>query len=858
MKKAFLTVAIIIALSFISSVSWAAPGDSADDPIFISSAEDLANMRTGLYRYYKLANNIDLTSYLSTRTRGWQPIGRSATSNFRFDGELDGGGYTISGLWMSRGEYTGLFGFAGRVTIKNLTVVVAPAGIIGDLYVGALVGNAGMSATIENVSVRAESVGISGRSFIGGLMGHQAGGSITRSHFTGNITGTSHNVGGLVGQQGVAGTVTIEGCSCAANIIGGDLYIGGLVGYQHGDGTSIIMDSHVTGSIVADADYVGGLVGRQAFTGSSVTIARCYVTSSVRGDNYVGGLVGNQSMVIGSETATIDSYVTGDVTANGDYAGGLMGYLRIYSSSEGRVTNSYTTGNVRGNDYVGGLVGRLQNYDGSSSARSISRIANSRATGNVSGGSYTGGLVGFQETFGSNAGISNTIDSCYATGDVTGNEVGGLVGVQYSRSAPVACIIRNSYAAGNVSGRYAGGLVGQQDTGSSSNIIESSYSTGRVTGSEYTGGLVGYQYSFAYVTGAIRSSDSRIASSYAKGNVSGGSSTGGLVGRQETFNINAGTGASIENSYATGDVNGDETGGLVGIQYSRSTIIGSTITNSYAVGNVSGRNTGGLAGQQDTGSSVNKIENSYSAGRVTGVLSSGAFVGQQSGASNDIKGGYRWDMVTVNGATPPDNDPNGIQGGRVSSSDLMTKATYTGASWLFNDSAPVGPWHWDNRGFPKLNIGTENFPFPWDTFDPLIPTITINTQPQATTTVTAGSITGGLSVSASVTPSGTLAYQWYSNTISSNAGGLPITGATGASFSIPTNLAVGTYYYYCVVSATGATSVASNAARVTVEESGGCNAGYGLLTLALLVVGATLAVALNSDGVQNRSRTCRG
>jgi hypothetical protein len=117
-----------------------------------------------------------------------------------------------------------------------------------------------------------------------------------------------------------------------------------------------------------------------------------------------------------------------------------------------------------------------------------------------------------------------------------------------------------------------------------------------------------------------------------------------------------------------------------------------------------------------------------------------------------------------------------------------------------------------------------------------IPIITINTQP-ANTTVTQGSITGRLSVSANVTGGGTLTYQWYSNTTSSNTGGALVSGATGANFSIPAGLTAGTYYYYCVVGSVGAVSVSSNAARVTVTEESGCNAaGSAYLVYALFAV----------------------
>ena len=95
--------------------------------------------------------------------------------------------------------------------------------------------------------------------------------------------------------------------------------------------------------------------------------------------------------------------------------------------------------------------------------------------------------------------------------------------------------------------------------------------------------------------------------------------------------------------------------------------------------------------------------------------------------------------------------------------------------------------------------------------------ITINTQPAAMTTVAQGSISGSLSVTATFIPDTTLSYQWYSNTSNSNTGGTAISGATSASYTIPTDLTEGTtYYYFCEVSAVGATSVRSNVALVSV------------------------------------------
>ena len=64
---------------------------------------------------------------------------------------------------------------------------------------------------------------------------------------------------------------------------------------------------------------------------------------------------------------------------------------------------------------------------------------------------------------------------------------------------------------------------------------------------------------------------------------------------------------------------------------------------------------------------------------------------------------------------------------------------------------------------------------------------------------------------------GTISYQWYINSFYSNTGGTVLTGATEASFSISATLAVGTYYYFCELNATGgASSVRTNVATVIV------------------------------------------
>ena len=194
-----------------------------------------------------------------------------------------------------------------------------------------------------------------------------------------------------------------------------------------------------------------------------------------------------------------------DIKGN-NYVGGLVG-----RNNSGSIKNGYASGSIAGKWHVGGLVG--QNNSGS--------ITNSYTAGSVDGEWWVGGLVGENE---------GSITNSYTVGSVDGNDyVGGLVG-QNSGS------ITNSYTAGSVSGyRYVGGLVGWNRY---EYVITNSYATGPVSGYRYVGGLVG-------------KSRGRIANSYATGFVEGDEDVGGLVGQ--------GNSGSVANSYWDTDTSGRTT-----------------------------------------------------------------------------------------------------------------------------------------------------------------------------------------------------------------------------------------------------------------------------------------------------------
>jgi hypothetical protein len=230
-----------------------------------------------------------------------------------------------------------------------------------------------------------------------------------------------------------------------------------------------------------------------------------------------------------SSSATLKNIVlVGPKVKGNDYVGGLVG------KDAGEIRDVIVTGGlIEATDAVGGLVGW----------KAGGQLRNARFSGDVSsvnsGYAGTGGLVGL------NGGV---ITGSSATGSVTaaGSFVGGLVGDQFGE-------ITNSWATGDVQGaNQVGGLAG----GSGGSPITASYATGKVTGTNEVGGLVGELFS-----------DGTVTDSFATGEVTGTDRVGGLVGFSQ---------GAVTNTISIGRVIGSTNrGGFVGAQS------GGTITDSF-------------------------------------------------------------------------------------------------------------------------------------------------------------------------------------------------------------------------------------------------------------------------------------
>lgn len=399
-------------------------------PYLIANAIQLDEMRNYVGsensdKHFSISNDIDLTALIATKypNEGWEPIGNDENA---FYGSLEGNGFKITNLWISRPEsnYVGLFSNTTDAVFNNLNIQLAANGIVGQDYVGILAGSAN-GGTINNVKVTGI---VTAYNYVGGLIGESSS-PVSNCQSSGEINTEGDNIGGLIGKT----SAEVSGSSSSSNVKNmGTAFVGNFMGGLIGVNQASVSNSNASGSVTGTST-IGGLVGD-----SYAPVSNSFATGNISGRMWVGGLVGASDSVS-------NSYATGTVYSDQKVGGGLVG------QSYGTITSSHASGNVSGSQSIGGLVGILG-----------ATVTFSYATGNVTQiiaeTTPEGGFVDIGGLAGSS--FSNSfIENCFASGDVavTDNNamyVGGLVGLSNG--------ISNSYAYGSVSGGYSlvGGLAG--------------------------------------------------------------------------------------------------------------------------------------------------------------------------------------------------------------------------------------------------------------------------------------------------------------------------------------------------------------------------------------------------------------
>ena len=290
------------------------------DPYQISTAADL----TQVYRkgYYKLMNDIDLTSYINQyySTEGWESIGRDGSETVYFDGN----NHKVTGLWCnSTRDNTGLFSCFANGYIKNLTVETASGKQVkGGANTGILIGKL-INGTIENCKV---SGSVADGTPVGGIVGLLDGGQILLSQ----------------------ANVTIK-------TTGDDTYVGGLVG----EITSGEIDQCVTlGSVTATGtnSQAGGLVGKNA-----ATVTNCYSNASVTSAYCAAGLIAYNYGLVEK------CYATGNLSSQ-NYGAGVIGYndganaiIRNCVALNNKIDVTYESQSAQSGGYGQRIIGGIKN-----------------------------------------------------------------------------------------------------------------------------------------------------------------------------------------------------------------------------------------------------------------------------------------------------------------------------------------------------------------------------------------------------------------------------------------------------------------------------------------------------------------
>ena len=288
-------------------------------------------------------------SLRGTPARIWEPIGNSS---YKFNGEFDGQGHTISGVYINgSNSYVGLFGYIDAGKIKNVTL--ADSYIKGKQYVGGICGYINGAAQISNC-LNAATVysGYNGDGYTGGICGYMSNSSavISGCTNTGFISVYGWTVGGLCGYQSNGTTTNCHNSgriyADAGNSTGNSSNVGGIVGYLWN--WTLVENSYNTGSVEGKGYYVGGIAG---FVYGRIN--NCYNIGAVTASSNVGAIYGyNWSASTSNNYALSGSAVNnngGTFYPATDFASGKVAYLLNNSVSGGTIwrqtigTDAYPT-----------------------------------------------------------------------------------------------------------------------------------------------------------------------------------------------------------------------------------------------------------------------------------------------------------------------------------------------------------------------------------------------------------------------------------------------------------------------------------------------------------------------------------
>lgn len=379
-------------------------GTSADTSWYSASADTYTiSTAAGLAGLASLVNGTDKVTFegktvklgadIDLNGQEWTPIANNVKSygtDYKFKGEFDGQGHTISNVKITdiKSYNRGLFAYVENAEIRNFTINVDYS--VGANKTGGVVGTA-KSSVFEDITVN---------------------GNIERAAEA--TLGSGSNVGGVVGETDTS--VTISNC------------------VNHAD---INKNVTVDDAKYSTASYVGGIAGRAL----GAEISDCENTGYIGGGYDIGGILGQTS---GNPSTVVRCVNRGEICANRSgnvksyAAGGIAGLLNKVDTVEYCVNYGKIKANT---DSVGGVVGAYgANYAIVRNCYNSGEVSNAYANGNVGGIAGTIGTSAYSKT-------DAYVISCLNVGKVGGASgvmSGGVIGY-YSKTPASATYVHSNY-----------------------------------------------------------------------------------------------------------------------------------------------------------------------------------------------------------------------------------------------------------------------------------------------------------------------------------------------------------------------------------------------------------------------------
>ena len=519
--------------------------------------------------------------------------------------------------------------------------------------------------------------------------------NLTVDGITVKNTHGSGSTGALVGR--VYNSVTVTDCHVKNANITGTKYTGGIIGELQSKGT--VTNCSFEGKINASGSDCGGIIGICQSGADGTTVSGCTVgtesskASITSSGSYTGGVIGDFYC---DNTLTVkDCTVYADVkctASSGGHTGGIIGYQK----GHGTFSNCAFTGSVEttSSGNAGGIIGEIQDDENTVESCTVNAETISCST---SSNCHAGGIIGWA----GGTTITHTVkDTVAAFEKVSGYDAAGIIGA--INSSAVITNVKSLGGSITAGGRNAGGIVGWVNKYALT--LTSCVNTASVTGSQHTGGIIGYGGE-----GVV----SNLSRCFNYGDVtsSGSSQVGGIIGYTKWSSSSHGViDESLNYGAVTGKVNA---GGLVGEgQWAK-------VTNSFNKGSVTHSDSNKTCSVGGIGGANLQVENSFNTGNVSygdyaagivaynpGTVKNCYNTGSVSGANNTDAIAAQSNITTINdyylntGSSSRSNTTS-VTADTLKASDMPAKlnsSVYCQDTWGINSYYPIHQW-WRNNYF---------------------------------------------------------------------------------------------------------------------------------------------------------------